>query len=423
MSAVLHIPEAVDRHADEAAFLWRQRTWLTTAPHITLATLAGHDERLSAHLDGLHVAGGAAGPACDALLAEGTPGPMFVATVLALETRDSARFAALATQAEGTAAQQAGLASALGWVPPTLLQGSVSALLGSESPTRRRIGLNACAAHRVDPGPALTQAIASDDPALQARALRCAGELGRADLLPQCLALLASGDAPTRFWAAWSAVLLGDRQAALDVLGQIIVADDVANSVANAAAGIDALTPYLLVSLPAQGHAFLASALRSQGRMRALIHGAGLVGATKYVPWLLRLMNEPLHARLAGESFTLITGLNLTEGFDMPAPEGIALGPNDDPADAEVAMDEDRDLPWPHAPKLATWWAAQHARFRDDTRYFVGEPLSPEACARVLRHGGQRQRRLAALLANVLQPGRPLFNTAAPARRQQRALA
>ncbi len=55
-------------------------------------------------------------------------------------------------------------------------------------------------------------------------------------------------------------------------------------------------------------------------------------------------------------------------------------------------------------------------------RYFMGEPVSVEHCKNFLRDGYQRRHIAAALYLPLLQPGRPLFNTSAPAWRQQRWL-
>src|SRR5207244_1274748 len=49
-----------------------------------------------------------------------------------------------------------------------------------------------------------------DDPRLKARALRAAGELGRADLLDAVRAELRADGDERRYWASWSAALLGD---------------------------------------------------------------------------------------------------------------------------------------------------------------------------------------------------------------------
>jgi hypothetical protein len=53
----------------------------------------------------------------------------------------------------------------------------------------------------------------------------------------------------------------------------------------------------------------------------------------------------------------------------------------------------------------------------------VGAVASREHCIAVLKTGYQRQRALAALHLSLIEPGSPLFNTSAPAWRQQRLLA
>ena len=129
-------------------------------------------------------------------------------------------------------------------------------------------------------------------------------------------------------------------------------------------------------------------------------------------------------ARLAGEAFSLITGLDLAWlDLDRKPPEGPISGPNDDPGDPNVELDEDDDLPWPDAGKIAAWWEDNAPRFTPGVRYFMGEPPSPAHCLSVLRGGFQRQRIAAAEYLCLLTPGTPLFNTAAPAWRQSRLLA
>jgi len=134
-------------------------------------------------------------------------------------------------------------------------------------------------------------------------------------------------------------------------------------------------------------------------------------------------MDEPALARLAGESFSLITGLDLAYlDLERNPPEGVDFGPNDDPEDDNVAMDEDDSLPWPDPARIAAWWQAHGNSFVAGGRYFMGEPPSTAHALKVLREGFQRQRSAAALYLCLLQPGTALFNTAAPAWRQQRLL-
>jgi uncharacterized protein (TIGR02270 family) len=86
-------------------------------------------------------------------------------------------------------------------------------------------------------------------------------------------------------------------------------------------------------------------------------------------------------------------------------------------------MDPDDGLPWPDIQKLQKWWAANGSRFQKGTRYFMGAPVTWEHCIDVLENGYQRQRILAAHHLCLLTPSTPLFNTGAPAWRQQRQLA
>ena len=157
---------------------------------------------------------------------------------------------------------------------------------------------------------------------------------------------------------------------------------------------------------------------------RRLIQGTGLVGDCKYVPWLIRQMRENTYARLAGEAFSIITGasLSLLE-LEDDRPANFESGPNDDPNDPNVDSDPDEGLPWPRVTKIESWWSTNASRFERGTRYFVGEPLTRFHLTTVLKRGNQRQRILAAHYLCLLDPGTPLFNTSAPAWRQQRWLA
>jgi uncharacterized protein (TIGR02270 family) len=155
-----------------------------------------------------------------------------------------------------------------------------------------------------------------------------------------------------------------------------------------------------------------------------LIQGAGVAGDPRYVPWLVRQMADLKLTRLAGESFSFITGVDLAHlNLDRERPEDFESGPNDNPDDADVSTDPDDDLPWPDPPKIQAWWDVNSSRFTEGVRYFVGAPVTPEHCVHVLKEGYQRQRIAAAQHLCLLRPGMQLFPTSAPARRQRRWLA
>jgi uncharacterized protein (TIGR02270 family) len=243
--------------------------------------------------------------------------------------------------------------------------------------------------------------------------LRATGELGRRDLLPTCLTMLASEDAESRFWAAWSAVLLGNRSAGLDALKTTGEIPGVYRS--------GAFRLALLAMDQEEARTWLRQLAKDPENMRWLIQGSGIAGDSSYVPWLIQHMTDKKTARLAGEAFSLITGLDLAYlDLEIKPPEGgSGAGPNDDPSDPNVDMDADDGLPWPDPDRITRWWQANGSRFELGTRYFLGAPVTRETALRALKEGFQRQRILAAHYLCLLEPGTVLFEWRAPAARQQ----
>jgi uncharacterized protein (TIGR02270 family) len=404
----------VSIHAQEAASLCETRVALLQLPHGDLRGLARLDERLAAHLDGLAVAGSHAQAPLDAMLAEPSTGVAFTAAIRSIEEEESLeRFWALGVNA--LALQ--GVTAAFGWVERRNLQGIVRDLLKSADPARRLTGLSACAMHRVDPGldagPWLTDPVGS----VRARAVRAVGEIGLGVLSSRCVAMMADDDPECQFWAAWSAVLLGNRGSALDALSRTAEAADAPHRSRAFRLALQAM------NLPS-AHAALQTVARDPGQSRWLIQGSGIVGDAAYVPWLLGHMRAPETARLAGEAFTLITGADLDAlQLWQPQPDGFESGPTESPDDENVEMDPDEGLMWPDPEKVQRWWDVNAKRFQPGTRYLMGAPVTRAHCIDVLKNGYQRQRILAAHYLCLLEPGTPLFNTSAPAWRQQKLLA
>lgn len=405
----------VAQHCEEAAVLSNIRSALAHAPHVKLHHLRRTDDRVAAHLDGLAVAGEAGARLCQNALAEPGPGEVFTATVRAIEGKDSAAFNRVMAVVEAMPHLERGAFAGLGWTSAQHLQGVIKTFLESTQPSLRRFGMVACALHRVDPGPALDVGLQATEAALRARTLRTVGELGRRDLLPAVQSAFTDDDETCRFWAAWSAVLLGDRSTGLDSLVSVCGrAGPLRMKAMRAAFGAMDI---------ASAHPLLRAMAKDPKDARALIQGAGLAGDPAYIPWLIKQMEDIEATRLAGESFSLITGLDLSYlDLDRKPPADLELGPNDDPSDGNIERDEDDDLPWPDAEKIGKWWAANTSRFASGTRYFMGQPLSGEHCTVTLRDGFQRQRSFAAVLRCLLAPGSKLFNTHAPAWRQHRQL-
>jgi len=409
------VPQVISQHLDDAVMLRATRAVLVRSPHARLLHLERLDERLTAHLDGLQ----GAGPLADALSRQSleTPGvgQLFVAAVGAIERRDEQRLASLLSLTAAVPDAGRALASAFGWVPAPLLRGIISRLLAG-TPEERWVGLAGCLLHRVDPGPVLADFAAHDDVGLRAWALRAAGELGRADLLAACLASARHADAAVRLAATRSALLLGDRGAALAGLQSLARTPGPAQL-----AALSLLLPAIDTE---SARAEVRALAQQEAPLRTMLRAAAWAGDTQVMPWLLKHLQDPALTRLAGESFSFITGVDLALiDLERKPPEEIAAGPNDDASDADVRLDEDDGLPWPDPQRIAAWWQTHGTRFASGTRYFMGEQPSTAHCLSVLRTGFQRQRATAAQYLCLLNPGTPLFNIAAPAWRQQRLLA
>lgn len=415
------IAVVVQQHAEESAMLRHVRSVLVRAPHVKLHQLRRLDDRIAAHLDGLAVAGTYGTQCCTAALASPGAGEVFACTVRAIEERDHKALDRLLAIAAELPDAKRGLVSAFGWVSAQQLQGIARALLGSPDALRREVGLAACRLHQADPGPALTAALRDADPSLRHSALRAAAELGRVDLMEHALVMLAGEDEGLVFRAAWAACLLGDRDASLRVLALIAQRKGERSQ--------QAASLLLLAGEFGQARQFVRDMAKESPATpelkRRLVQACGLLGDVQFVPWLIDLMADDTLARVAGESFSLITGADLA-ALDLErktAPEGVQNGPNDDPEDDDVALDEDESLPWPDRELVSKWWQAHASELPTERRVFMGAVPSAEHCTRVLREGFQRQRAVAARLLCQASPGTPMFPVAAPAWRQQRQLA
>ena len=416
MMSVPVVPTVLEQHVEELTTLWAVRDGLCAAADIQLRDLARFDERLAAQEDGCVLGENDALRALTAQLAEIRAGSVFGVAVVGLALEDRATIARCVALAEASPEGRRGLTSALGWVEPALLRGVVKDLLTASSAFQRSLGLAACRVHGVDPGAVLSASLKDPDSDLRAEALRAAGVLGQVNLVSSLPSSLADEDEGCRFWSSWSAVLLGDRGRALNTL------TDAALSAGRYRRRALRLACQTLRTTAA--HEILRRLAADAAQIRWVIEGSGIVGDPVYVPWLMKHMTDAKTARLAGEAFSLITGVNFSRnGLEGKRPEGFESGPSDDPDDPKVARDPDEGLPWPDVTKTEKWWAANGGRFAKGSRYFMGAPVEPENCIDVLKNGDQRQRILAAHYLCLLEPGTPLFNTSAPAGRQRRLLA
>jgi uncharacterized protein (TIGR02270 family) len=392
------IESIVEQHAEAAAALWLLRDRATDAPHYAVRHLARLEERIEANIDGLRVAGERGWRIALAEL-ERFPeaGEMFAAGVLALESGDRDRLEALQAVCAAMPEALRGLVGAIGWCNPRQIAPTVRHWHDSAEPLDHYLTLCACSLHRAEPGPRFSAFLEDPDPQVKTRALRLAGELGRADLLDTAIPQVADSDPEVAFWAAWSAVLLGDSRSALQHLQAIASTEGprrcTALEVAVRAMGRDAAT------------AWIRAANGDPAQRRLVTIALGHIGDPVAVPWLIARMDDPDLARVAGESFSMTTGLDLAyEDLEDDPPASLSELPPDDPADEQVDEDLDEDLSWPALDRVQAWWQNNGHRFIARQRYLMGEPIDEKNLRRVWADGFQRQRRAAAYECALLRP-------------------
>lgn len=410
----LILDDVIEEHAEEAAFLWQQREAAVRAPDYDIDDIAEADDRVEAHLDGLRI-GGEKSWETSMDLGWELAGEYFTAMSIAIRLSRADYADEILTAAEGNLEAARGIVSALGWVEPRLLNGLVKNLLLSDAPYRRMIGIGACAVHRVHPRTHLFNALQSDDTALLARALKAAGELGDIESLHQVKSHLEHPDNGCRFQAARTAVLLGDKSA-LRILSLFARSD---NAYRRAAMNV-----VFRAMEPAAAQQFIKQLASDRSEVRYALIASGIQGDPVYLPALMRQFENEELARVAGEAFEMITGLNIFR-------ESLEIIPEipDQAAAEDVGDDDDEDLGEdlglvvPDPAKMTPWYEKNKDRFVAGQRYLCGQPVSIESCRAILATGQQRQRQAAAIELVLAEPGRKLFETRAIGERQHRLLA
>jgi uncharacterized protein (TIGR02270 family) len=408
------ILEVLEQHTEEAAFLWVLRDSAVYEPHYALSDLSKLDNRLDAHIDGLRIAGGPGWEICKEALAWEEAGEIFTAGVLAFESGIEERIQVVLEAVGDNYELSRGLISVLGWIPFQQIESHALKFIEDESSALRGIGLAAYSVHRQDPGKPLTNSLTDSDIALRARALRSVGELGRKDLVLFLKDHLNEENENCRYFAARSAAIFGDASA-IPVLRSIAV-----NGGAHAekSCALALRTMALPDSLE-----WLRELAQEPDHKRLAVTGYGVLGDPMSVSWLIQMMAVPELARAAGESFTMITGVDIAyEDLEGEWSEGFEAGPTESPEDEDVEMDPDEDLSWPEPELISEWWNKNKNNFRNSTRYLCGKPINEEQCQHVLRYGYQRKRAAAAIELAIMNPGQSLFEIRAPGFRQQRLL-
>ena len=342
------------QHAENASFLFLQRDQAVVAPNYTRQDIVELDERIEANIEGLRIAGSEGYQiALEQLEANQEPGELFTCSLLALEARDQKRFAQLSEIGGKADGACLGLRGAIGWCDAARLKPWVQPWLDSSQAFERYLAMVACSLHRADPGTRLAEFLNDEDPSVRSRAARLVGELGRADLRDVLFPL-----AQTDRWAAWSLGLIQDHTV-IPRLQQLAA---------------EGWSPALQVIVRLMGSERSRNWIRGfngdPNKTRLMIQALGILGDPQSIPWLISQMDNIQYARVAGESFSLVTGVDIA-ALDLDRIEQMSS--SEDQEDEFDYSDEDENLPWPDKERCNQKWQELQSAYITNERYLCGE--------------------------------------------------
>jgi uncharacterized protein (TIGR02270 family) len=398
-----------EQFVTEASFLWLLRSVGLSQPHYSVSEIAELEGRITVQLDGLMTSIDLGWESCEAALVLGEPGELFTSAVVAFRSHETHKIQTVVQTGLSEARASKGLISALGWLETDIVAQWIVKFLNGKDLNHKYLGVAACSVRRQDPGEILTTILKREDclshAKLHARALRLIGELRRLDLMSALQNAADSQEPSIAFWANWSTILLGQHAVVKNLQPQVF------NRGPFQARAIQIAFRVLPIE---QAREWISTMAKDPAGIRAVIAATGVLGDPHAVNWLIAKMADPLLARLAAESFTNITGVDLVKHQLHEAPHfGDVQIPNDDADDAHVGMDEDENLPWPDVEKVTALWRNHGANFVVGRRYFLGKPISPELLKRIMTEGSMRQRHAAALELALIDPSSRLINTCA----------
>lgn len=398
-----------EQHIEDASFLWVLRSVAIEQPHYNAMDLAELEARIDGHLDGIMASLVRTWPLCVEACAFEEGGEAFVFAVTAFRSLEAEKIQKAVEFGFTNDETFAGMVSALAWLPGTLCHDWIKRFFSSKDFRHKLLALAACRARSEDPAGYLDRILLREDctavEPLRAMAIRCIGEFKRDDLrvhIEEGMSLLSGDASDIDYWVIRSALLLGNRSAA-SALEPFIFTDNTHRQ-----SSIQLAFRSLPINTAKQWISRLAE---DPENMRLVIKATVALGDSQAIPWLLQIMLNPRYARLAGEGFSMLTGIDLEKReliIDIPDITEFQSESNED--SASIELDEDENLPWPNTDKLAAIWQKYGGSFVVGQRYFMGKAANLENVKSIMLHGYQRQRHAAALELALFDTRQPLIN-------------
>jgi uncharacterized protein (TIGR02270 family) len=390
--------DLLERHLSEAAFLWTQWERALLAPHYTLEDVAGLEERLRAHLDGLVLGGPAV---ADRLLwpatEEAEPGLAQAAALCLLhEEMDPHLGCVERWLPEEQPSFPAPLRRVLEVVERQGLAERLHLRLDARPLPVRAELVRILGLRRIRTGEVLEGLLASGSEAAQVAALQAIESTPDPTFAAQVQRAMGSPATKVRDAAITAGLVLGIHAAWDQCLRQV-----------RAHTPEGARCRLLLALFGSADSILLLREAMEKPTLRAdALWAAGFSGRPALAEACVPLLRDEAHAALAGEAFCAITGLVLEGRFRVePPPEPEEPLPLEEDLASDISLKPERALPLPAADAVETWWANARKNFDFQARYVRGQLHTSSSLLDELEQGPMRRRPVQALELAVHSQG------------------
>ena len=397
-----------EQYVDEASFLWLMHTIAVDQPHYGVVELRNLEKRIESQLNGLMGSLDIAWSVCEQIFEnDADAGEIFTAAILAFRSHDQSKIQIVVESAMTSEKGYQGLLYALTWLPGSLVHDWVKRFFTSKDLNHKKLAIEVCNNRRENPADYLVSIFQREDCLenleLYIAALKITGELKRFDLIEHVLKATEHEDEVVKFWAIRSAIFIGDKSQVAKLEPYICKTSELQHEAIEIAFRV----------LPIEkSRQWVARLVDDPDQVRTLIIITGVIGDPFAIDWLIQKMNETDFARVAAESFSFITGTNLVKmDLTSPAPENADTLPTDDPADENVKMHDDENLPWPNVIKVQSYWNSIKTNYITGQRYLLGNHIGLLFLKNNLDTALQRQRHAIAIEISLIDKNEKLFNT------------
>ena len=419
------ITPLIRRHVEDAAFYWLQHDASAYSPRLTLTGLERFSHLLSAHLEGIEVAGDAGWqPSLAALQKWKKTGEAFVCTYAALQNNNASQLDAVMHEVNAKPDQMLrAVISALAWGAQPQARATISAWsVGNIDSVKQVAALRAVALIGLGAKASLSQSVdyflGSANAHVRSAACRAAAALGQSPATNTLLrTALQDADLSVR---AEAAIALGkhayvegqqhssDAIKVADVLWHAIVAQVHLHTAATgwySKQTVRRLNRWVqhLAWLVPLGNPELAALLAFMP-VRVALRFVAHHGDPAHLPFVIAQMGNDNTARYAGWVWQTITEVDIeAAGMTLPEPE-LDNSPSALTQITQTQLDADSGMALPDAKKIALYPTLS---LQSGKRYLMGQQLFAAHVLDVLENAPQALRSIAVM---HLQFNRPEVN-------------